>query len=48
MQVNIKKSVGTKKAETMAKFKRIEDQMINKIDKYKSRKELRQQRRLER
>ncbi len=38
MEVNIKKSKGTKKAENKVKVDVIENRIINKIDKYKLRK----------
>ena len=38
MEVNIKLSKGTKKAENKTKTDRIENKLIAKIDKYKARK----------
>jgi hypothetical protein len=43
--VNTKLSKGTKKANNKLKCDRIEDKIINKIDKYKTRKEMRNARR---
>ena len=41
MEINIKLSKGTKKADNKIRRDKIEDKIIKKIDKYKSRKERR-------